>query len=320
MRPMHLRAYLDAMEHQWSGAVHDLPALADFVVVADLQHMTRAAEVLGVPQSTLSRRVGRLEAALGVPLLVRRGRRIEVTRAGATLAATARRALADVDRAVVELAEDHDPRRGVVTLAFLHTLGPVAVPGVIREFRRTFPDVRFELVQEAHHEVLRHLRAGEVDVALTAPLPTGPDVASFALLEQRLCAVVPADHPLATRSGVALATLAEESFVGFKPGYGLRQITDEWCAAAGFAPRLTFEGDDVATVRGLVAAGLGIALLPGSGVPGRGDVVEVDVRRPRRTRTIGVAWPTGRPLPPPARSFRDFLLERGAELLAAADR
>ncbi len=309
------------MEHQWSGpSVTDLPALADFVVVADLQHMTRAAEVLGVPQSTLSRRIARLEGALDMPLLLRRGRRIEVTRAGATLAVAARRALGDVERAVAVLAEERDPRRGVVTLAFLHTLGPVAVPRIIREFRRTFPDVRFELVQEAHHDVLRHLRAGEVDVALTAPLPSGRDVASLALQEQRLCAVVPADHRLASRNSVALAMLADESFVGFKPGYGLRQITDDWCAAAGFEPRLTFEGDDVATVRGLVAADLGVALLPASGVSHPGDVVEVDVRRPRRTRTIAVAWMTDRTLPPPALSFRDFLLAEGSALLAAADR
>jgi len=168
--------------------------------------------------------------------------------------------------------------------------------------------------------VVRRLRAGEVDVALTAPMPAGHDLATFPLVEQRLRVVVPRAHPLASRRVLALPSLADERFVGFKSGYGLRQITDEWCRAAGFEPRLTFEGDDVATVRGLVAAGLGIALLPESDVAGPGDVVEIDVRRPRRTRTIGMAWMTDRPLPRPARSFRDFVLEHGSRLLSLTDR
>jgi DNA-binding transcriptional LysR family regulator len=311
------------MTHEpWSSSAvrYDLVALADFVVVAELSHMTRASEVLGIPQSTLSRRVARLEAELGIPLLRRRGRRIEATREGAALAVTARRALQDIDGTVAELAEAHDASRGVVTLAFLHTLGPVAVPTILREFGRQHPGVRFRLVEEGHDEVVRRLRTGEVDVALTAPLPLDPDVVSVPLLDQALCVVVPTGHPLATRRSVTLSRLADEVFVGFKPGYGLRQITDEWCRETGFEPRLAFEGDDVATVRGLVAAGLGIALLPAADPAPRGDVVEVEVRRPRRSRTLGIATLAGQPLSPPARSFHDFLVERGATLLAAPPR
>jgi DNA-binding transcriptional LysR family regulator len=230
MRPMQISAYIDAVLHGNGPApVLDLRALAEYVVVADQQHMTRAAELLGVPQPTLSRRIARLERSLGLPLLRRHGRRVETTRQGRTLADVARRALQDVNRVLTELSTAHDAHRGLVTLAFLHTLGPSAVPAVIGEFGQTFPDVRFQLVQEGHDEVVDRLRAGDVDIALTAPLPTGPEVASFSLIEQRLCAVVPRDHPLASRKALTLAALAGESFVGFKPGYGLRRITDTWC-------------------------------------------------------------------------------------------
>lgn len=297
----------------------DLRALADFVVVAELEHLTRAAETLGVPQSTLSRRVRRLEAALGTDLLVRRGRGVVASHAGARLAEVARRALEDLDRALADVAGFQEQGRGVVHLAFLHTLGPAAVPLVIREFHRSHPAVRFRLVQEGHEAVLDRLRDGDVDIALTAPLPVGPDVATFPLVEQELCLVVPRGHVLARKRAVHLASLATEGFVGFKRGYGMRQIADDWCRDAGFVPRLEFEGEDVATVRGLVAAGLGVALLPARGVATGAEEVEVVVRRPRRTRTVGAAWLTGRALSAPARAFRDFLLARGADLLAGGD-
>lgn len=309
------------MEHhssEWSNRRYDLVALADFVVVAEQEHVTRAAELLGVPQPTLSRRVARLEASLGLPLLVRRGRRVEVTREGVALATVARRAFRDIDREVGELIDARHPSRGVVTLAFLHTLGPVAVPAIVHEFGRSHPGVRFRLVQDSHEAVVRRLRAGEVDVALTAPLPVDPDVASVPLLVQPLRVVVPAGHPLAARRNVTLPSLADEAFIGFKPGYGLRQITDEWCHEAGFEPRLAFEGEDVATVRGLVAAGLGIALLPASDAVPEQAAVEVQVRRPRRSRTIGMATLATSPLSPVAQSFYDFVVRRGADLLGAS--
>jgi DNA-binding transcriptional LysR family regulator len=305
-------------ESPWQHRGYDLTSLAGFVVVADLEHMTRASAVLGIPQSTLSRRIHRLEVSLGFPLLARRGRRIEVTSAGRELADVARRSFGDVDREVATLAEAQAASRGLVTLAFLHTLGPVAVPAIIREFSGIRPGVRFRLVQDAHDEVVRRLRAGEVDVALTAPLPAEKDVKAVPLVEQRLCVVVPAAHRLAARRSVELGSLAEEGFVGFKPGYGLRRISDEWCREAGFVPRLAFEGDDVATVRGLVAAGLGIALLPATDVVTSGDIVEVEVRSPRRSRTIGMATLADRPLSPPAQAFHDFVVVRGGPVLAAS--
>ena len=301
-----------------AGRLHDLPALADFAAVARLEHLTRAAEVLGVPQSTLSRRVARLERAVGVPLLARRGRRVEVTPAGRTLAEAVERALRELDRGLDDLARDNAAGTGVVSLAFLHTLGPEVVPRILREFRGQAPGVRFQLAQEGHEEVLGKLRAGEVDLCLTSPLPEEPGLTAKPLQRQRLCLAVPQAHALSRVRGVALAEVADEHFVGFKQGYGMRRISETWCHQAGFTPHLTFEGEDVATVRGLVAAGLGIALLPPSPTSPPPGVVEVVVQTPPATRTIGMAWQTDRALSPPARAFRAFMLEVGPALMTGA--
>jgi DNA-binding transcriptional LysR family regulator len=158
-------------------------------------------------------------------------------------------------------------------------------------------------VQAAHEEMLARVRAGEADLALTAPLPVGEsDLNCVPLYEQALLLTVPVGHPLATRRRVRIAELAGEQFVGMKPGYGLRRITDGACAAAGFLPKLAFEGEEVDTVRGLVAAGLGVALLPEADTPLSG-VVELPIT-PRASRTIGLVWLAGTPLSPAADLFR----------------
>ncbi|HYH29304.1 MAG TPA: LysR substrate-binding domain-containing protein [Pseudonocardia sp.] len=292
------------------------PRLRHFTAVARTEHMTRAADAIGVPQSTLSRGIARLEHDLGVALFVRAGRAVRLTRAGRTLLRHAERAVAELDAAAREIVTDADAVRGRVALGFLHTFGAEAVPRLLREFRRTHPDVRFDLAQGGRDALLERLRDGEVDLCLTSPLPTDPGLVSAAMYEQELRLVVPAEHPLAVhRDGLPLAAAATAQFVGYRPGFGLRSLTDAWCREAGFVPRMAFEGEDGETLRGLVGAGLGVALLaPGAHqAPG---VVELPVTVPRTTRTVGLAWVADRPVGQAVRVFRDFVRRSGPALLA----
>jgi DNA-binding transcriptional LysR family regulator len=292
------------------------PRLRQFTAVARTEHMTRAAEAIGVPQSTLSRGIARLEHDLGVALFVRAGRAVRLTRAGRTLLRHTERAVAELDAAAREIVTDADAVRGRVALGFLHTFGAEAVPRLLREFRRTHPDVRFDLAQGGNDAILHRLRAGEVDVCVTSPLPADPALVSAPMYEQELRLVVPLDHPLAAghRDGLPLSAAAGAQFVGYRPGFGLRSLTEAWCREAGFVPRMAFEGEDGETLRGLVGAGLGVALLaPSTHVtPG---VVELPVTEPRTTRTVGLVWVADRPVGPAVRVFRDFLLRSGPTLL-----
>lgn len=218
------------------------PRLAQFAAVARLEHVTRAAALLGVPQPTLSRAVARLEEELGVDLLARQGRTVRLTRAGRLLLASVERALAEVERGAEAARAEADPAAGRVAFGFLHTMGTDAVPALLRGFRVGHPQVRFQLVQDYVGAMLERLRAGELDLCLVAPLPDDPAFTARPLDEQRLHLVVPADHRLAGRRRIRLAEVAEEPFVGLEQGYGLRAITDGFCAQAGFVPRLAFEG------------------------------------------------------------------------------
>jgi LysR family transcriptional activator of glutamate synthase operon len=292
------------------------PRLRQFVAVARTEHMTHAAGEIGVPQSTLSRGIARLEAELGVPLFVRAGRTVRLTREGRTLLRHAERALAELAEGARELVGDADRVHGRVGLAFLSTLGTAVVPRLLRDFRADHPGIRFDLVQGAHALLLERLRAGAADLALTSPLPDEPGLVAEPLDEEELRLAVPADHPLAARrDGVALAEAAGEPFVGFLPGYGLRGTVDAWCRQAGFVPRTAFEGGDAETLRGLVGAGLGVALLPVAHHPPAPGVVELAVTSPRTSRTIGLVRVRDRTLTPPARALRDFV--RRTRLLPA---
>ncbi|MGW1175904.1 LysR family transcriptional regulator [Kitasatospora sp. NPDC002543] len=290
------------------------PRLAQFAAVARLEHVTQAAALLGVPQPTLSRAVARLEEELGVDLLARQGRTVRLTRAGRLLLASVERALAEVERGAAAARAEADPEVGLVAFGFLHTMGPDTVPALLRGFRAEHPRVRFQLVQDYGAAMLERLRAGELDLCLVAPLPDDAAFVARPLDEQRLHLVVPGDHRLAGRRRIRLAEVAEDPFVGLEQGYGLRAITEGFCAQAGFVPRLAFEGEEAETLRGLVAAGLGVALLPPALVP-RPGVVELEVTAPRTRRAIGLAWAAGRPLTPPARAFRDFVLSRRGRLV-----
>jgi DNA-binding transcriptional LysR family regulator len=296
-----------------------VPRLRQFVVVAREEHLTRAAEILGVPQPTLSRSIARLESELGVALFTRPGRSIKLTRHGRALVDSAERALLTLAPPLRVLAGEADPGRGRVALGFLHTLGGEAVPRLLRDFRAQYPEVRFALIQGNSEVLLTRLREGEIDVSLTAPLPDASGgVTARTLDEQRIDLFVPAGHRFAgrQRGGVRLADAADEDFICMEPGFGLRAITDDLCRAAGFEPRIAFEGEEADTARGLVGAGLGVSLLPAT-TSSLADpaVAAVRITTPKAARTVGLAWMADRPLTAPVAAFRDFALGYAGRLL-----
>lgn len=285
--------------------------------VGEHEHVTRAAQSLGLQQPTVSRTLARLQRAVGVPLLVPDGRGVRLTPAGRVLTASAARALAELERGVRTVREDDAVGTGRVALGFLHTLGAAAVPALVRVFREDHPGVRFQLHQGAAGAVLEQLVAGEVDLVLTSPVPRREGLLTDALVEQPLVVALPADHRLAAPGPLDLSAVAGEEFVLFEPGYGLRELADALFVRAGVVPRVAFEGQDAHTIRGLVAAGLGVAVLP-SAQRGTSEVFAGVVERPlsgfASTRTLGLVR-RDEPLPRVAAAFRDLVLARGELLL-----
>ncbi|WP_370940278.1 LysR family transcriptional regulator [Amycolatopsis sp. cg13] len=284
-----------------------VPHLSLLATLRSTGNVTRTAEVLGVPQPTVSRRLAALGHALGAPLTVPDGRGVRLTRAAELLADAAERALPVVDAGVRLAREEIEPASGRVVLGFLHLLGRSLVPGLLRAYREQAPTARFSLVQGSLQDMVNRLVSGELDLALLAPVVEDERLETVVLDRQPIHLSVPAGHRLAGRRSVRVAELADEPFVLLEPGYGLRRITDDLCAAAGFTPKVAFEGQESDTVRGLVGAGLGVALLPRFEPGSPAGVAEVPLHPPVH-RTIGLAWRAGEPLSPAVQAFRDHVL------------
>lgn len=291
------------------------PRLRMLAEVARTEHVTHAAEALNMPQPTLSRSLARFQEDLGMALVERTGRGIRLTRAGRLLLPHVERALDDLRQGVAELTGAEEGR---VALTFLPTLGVEVVPVLLRGFRAEHPGVRFALTQEAWADSLRRLASGGADLALTSPLPSGPGLVSAVLHTQFLRLVVPEQHPLAAQGPVSLAPIRDE-FILLKPGRGVRHLTDRLSDQAGFTPRVAFEADDIATARGLVAAGLGVSVLPARPKGPLGGTVELALRDGDATRPVGLVWPQqgsgGGYEPPAVALFRDYVRRVGPEVI-----
>lgn len=284
----------------------DLTVLRLFRQVAGGTTVTEAAARARLTQPALSRALRRVEHEVGADLFQRAGRTLRLTPAGHAFARHVDAVLDRYDQGVREVRELVDPDAGTVPLAFLHTLGTWLVPRVVSGFRERHPRVRFELRQHGEEGLVAELLDGTADLVLTSGDPGLPAIGWRRLLVEPLHLTVPPDHRLAGRAEVRLAEAADETFIVLRPGYGLRDTTEALCAAAGFTPRVGFEGEEVETLRGLVTAGLGVALLPPPRTASTAPHPRVtDVRS---ERDIGVAWLATRELPPLSASFREHVL------------
>lgn len=276
-----------------------------FVVLAEEENVTVAAARLHVPQPTLSRRLSRLERQLGTTLFDRRGKRLHINDAGRVYAEHLRRAhteLAAGEQAVREL-HAHGPR--VVHLGFLHSFGTWLVPDLIQRTRMVDPGLRFELVQDAAEAITAAVVSGAVDLGIVSPRPRVAPVSWRRLLRQRVQLAVPSTDPLARRRSVGFGELRDREFVAMTEGFGMRQLLDEACTAVGFEPHITVECQELDTVAGLVAARIGIALLPES--PDRHlppGVTSLQVTGIDAAREVGLIWARGAALSEPARQVR----------------
>ncbi|WP_027094382.1 LysR family transcriptional regulator [Cohnella thermotolerans] len=289
----------------------ELRQLQYFVHVAKIQHVTKAAEELHVAQSAVSRQIHRLEEELGVRLFMQRGRNVQLTPVGQLFLKRAEGILEDLDRAVNEIHEFLDPEVGEIRLGFPHSLGIHLIPQVIAEFRAKHPNVKFRFKQGMFASLIRDVIEAEVDLAFISPLPDKNDhVCGEIVLTENLFAILPANHPLANEEEIDLYQLKDDTFVLFSSGYSLRPIVWEACRAAGFVPRIGFEGEETDTIRGLVAAGMGVSLLPEMALSHTSPFMPaiVKLKEPGVTRTIALIRRAGEKPSRVVRLFHDFLI------------
>jgi DNA-binding transcriptional LysR family regulator len=247
----------------------DLRHLRYFVTVADELHFGRAAERLGIQQPPLSQQIQALERELGARLLDRGSRKVALTPIGALFLVEARATLAQAARAVAVVRRAAAGEIGEIRLGYTASSPfTVVMPQVIYAFRQRFPEVHLKLVGMTTREQLAALTDRRLDLAFVrspfAPFP--PEIAALTVVTDRLMLVCRAEHPLATLPSVPVPALADQPFVMFErdAGTGIWDQIFAICADHGFSPTVAQEAREAPTLIGLVAAGLGVTILPDS--------------------------------------------------------
>ncbi|WP_079527823.1 LysR family transcriptional regulator [Halobacillus hunanensis] len=288
----------------------ELKQIKYFMEVAEREHVTEAALHLDIAQSAVSRQIFNLESELEVDLFIREGRSVRLTQVGRIFYEHMKNATMVIENARREVMEYLEPAKGTVHIGFPSSMAAFTMPMAISAFRRSYPDVKFNLSQGSYHQLIDKVVKGEVNMALLAPVPSKNEkIQGDILFSENIVALLPADHPLAGESAIDISDLKEDAFVMFPEGFILRDITFEACIKHGFKPNVSFEGEDIDAIKGLVSAGLGITLIPEitlvDSLPR--DTVKLELHEPKMTRTVGVISSSERQLLPTEQRFYQFL-------------
>jgi len=295
MREMTKTLLVMQNSHRYCGGV-DEQTLRSYLALCETENTRDAAALLGVNQSSVSRSLARLEADLETELFTRYGRRLELNRAGAVFRVDAAQIVERIDGGRRHLGQLTGPE-GVIRVGFLQSMARWALPRLIGGHRQVSPGARFELRQGFARDLFGWIADDALDVALvTPPGPQRTGIGWRLLVEQRLLVAVPGNHRLAGNSSVKAADLDGEDFIAFARSTELRTVIDPLLQAAGARVRIAFESSEIDTIRGLVAAGLGVAIIPAPSTTDASDPVYVPLV-PSQARQLGLAWSTQRSNP-----------------------
>jgi DNA-binding transcriptional LysR family regulator len=293
----------------------DVHGLRIFVEVARQKGFTRASRTLRITQPAVSKVVKALEEELGTPLLVRERRRVRLTDAGRIVLERAQ-AILDAMRVMEEEVVDLSAlRRGRLRIGTPPIVGVAFLPPLLAEFHRSHPGISLELREEGSHQIEDLVRGHELDVGAVV-LPT--DERAFGTLpfvRDQLRAVLHPSHPLARRRSLALRELAGTPFVLYRPEFALHGLILEACQRSGFQPEVVSESSHWDFIVAMVAANIGVALLPVTicRLLDRAQVRSVRLVEPVIPWDVALVWRRDRPLPPATRAFLELAGRRLAK-------
>ncbi|MEM9769469.1 MAG: LysR substrate-binding domain-containing protein [Cyanobacteria bacterium P01_D01_bin.71] len=237
-----------------------------FVAVAEELHFGRAAARLQITQPALSRQIHRLESELGIELLRRTKRTVELTEAGTAFLGEIRKALQQVDAAVQTAQRVARGEVGSLRIGFTASSMHTVLPEILRCFRDRYPDVTLAMTEICTLDQVNRLQADKIDVGFLHPPVDASFLAMHTLPGERLLAVLPHNHALATQTQLPLESLATESFI-LHPRHEGPVLYDQFlhlCRKAGFEPQIVYEDPQYQTRLGLVVAGMGVTFVPES--------------------------------------------------------
>ena len=265
------------------------------VALADTLGFHRAAERAHVSQPALSAQIQQAEAVLGVQLFERNQRRVLLTPAGALVVARARRVLREAEDLLAAARLLSDPFQGSWRLGLIPTVAPYLLPEILPGIHRAHPDLRLLLREERTPVLVQELQAGGLEAAILAEVPDLGDLVRVPLADDPFLLAAPRNHPLARKAKVALKDLDQAPLLLLEDGHCLRGQALAFCAKAG-AREADFRASSLSTLLQMVAAGMGLTLLPALCAPMEGSRADLALRpfvRPVPGRRLVLAWRHG---------------------------
>lgn len=281
--------------------------------IAEEKNFSRAADKLHIAQPSLSQQLSKLEQELGVKLFQRNTSTVDLTYAGASFIEHAQRIM----DAVAELRQEMDDisqlRAGRVVIGSMPITGSHLLPYVLPAFKQNYPDIRLTLLEDTSLNLEKLTAGGGTDLSLLSLPLQEPTLSYVPIGEETIDLAVPPDHRLTTipgirEQGVPLEELRDEAFIVLKKGQGFRKLTVDLCHSAGFEPNVVFESNNMETVQSLVAAGMGITLVPRFIARAkRSELIPayLPLAQPVPSRTLVIAYRKGRYLSKAAEAFID---------------
>ena len=289
-----------------------LRQLRTFKTVADVSSFSLAAQRLKLSQPSVSYQVKELEETLGVPLLDRLGKRVQLTEAGSLLYSYARRMLDTLDEATVALEEMRGIQRGSLRVGASTTVGIYLLPAALGAFKKLHPGLVISLEIGTRARVQEQVLNNELDLAVVGPASKDPDLAIIPFLSDELVVVAPAGHPLAARRRLSLRDLADQPFIMREASSGSRWSLEKEARKAGARLSVAMELGSNGAIKHAVESGLGLAVISRYAAAlefSSGRLVELDVRGFPIRRDWHIVHLRRRKLPTSVHAFIDFLKE-----------
>lgn len=287
----------------------DLADLRAFVAVAELNSFRAAAESIHLSQPALSRRVEKLETALGVRLFERTTRSVSLTAVGRDFSRKARSLLDDLENSLLSMQEVAASQLGEVVIACIPSAVYYFLPNVLRNYHVQYPRIRVRIIDDSANAVLESVVRGEADFGINIIGIQEPEIEFQTILKEPFVAACHRDHPLAAKSKVTWAELGQYDFMTVDKSTGNRLLVDLALANSNIRPSWCFEAKHMSTLLGLVEVGLGVAAVPRLSMPQRehATLTMVELVEPTVERTVGLIRRRGRELPPAARQLYQMI-------------
>jgi DNA-binding transcriptional LysR family regulator len=280
----------------------ELYQLGYFIEIARQRSFTRAAERLHMAQPALSQQMKNLESELGTALFIRGRKEIQLTAAGKAFLPRAEALLTQAEAAKAIVSDVAQLRGGKLIIAAIPSVSACLLPEVIRSFSRLHDKVELQLIEDSSERVAENVESGLADIGFLQLPASKSAFETRTIISEPFVLLVAKSHPLVKQKEVALKQLAAESFIFYKGR--ARDTASEACRKAGFEPRIACESGELETVRALVAAGLGLAVVPQLAAGNLPKTIQaITIREPKMHRQIAAVWQKGSVLSPAAHAL-----------------